>query len=280
MRPLNHGLGFGSFRVRQVKAVAQQDQVGERYGRTDGFETRTPFLHGLEISRARVPRFTAVRECGQGAKRHKIQRQLVVRVRQQAPHLAAQSRLTARLRSAVKTTAVIIIGVEIIPDDRLPAHHGLQLAHVRHGNLGRNDFGTRPRNLDVQVQLASERGQVILAAQFLSGHSTAIGGWAKEKRRARTAAGLTYRALAARCGLSHSYPSHLEKGERRTPRLDRVVAIAAALDALSPQFLIPALADQVGDDVARLAAALLTSPHVDVSHRLAAGAVQVERPVA
>ena len=71
-------------------------------------------------------------------------------------------------------------------------------------------------------------------------------------RRARTARGLSYRELAAKCGLSHSFLSHIEKGERRPPRMAHVMAIAAALDTVTPAFLLAALADRVGAEVADL----------------------------
>lgn len=71
-------------------------------------------------------------------------------------------------------------------------------------------------------------------------------------RRARQARGLSYRALAERCGLSHSFLSHIEKGERRPPRMAHVMAIAAALDSVTPAFLLAALADRVGTEAAQL----------------------------
>ena len=71
-------------------------------------------------------------------------------------------------------------------------------------------------------------------------------------RRARLARKLSYRELAERCGLSHSFLSHLEKGERRPPRMARVLAIATALDAVTPAFLLAALADRVGTEAAQL----------------------------
>ncbi|MCY4113854.1 MAG: helix-turn-helix transcriptional regulator [Chloroflexi bacterium] len=71
-------------------------------------------------------------------------------------------------------------------------------------------------------------------------------------RRARLARGLSYRALAACCGLSHSFLSHIEKGERRPPRMARVMAIAAALDTVTPAFLLAALADRVGTEATQL----------------------------
>lgn len=71
-------------------------------------------------------------------------------------------------------------------------------------------------------------------------------------RRARLARGLSYRELAACCGLSHSFLSHLEKGERRPPRMARVMAIATALDTVTPAFLLAALADRLGTEVAQL----------------------------
>ncbi len=76
-------------------------------------------------------------------------------------------------------------------------------------------------------------------------------------RAARQRARLSYRQLAAASGVSHSLLSHVEKGERRAPRMDRVVSIARALDAVTPSFLVAALADRAGDDVVRLFASLL-----------------------
>ena len=97
-----------------------------------------------------------------------------------------------------------------------------------------------------------------------------------ELRRARQAADLSYRALAARCGLSHSFLSHLEKGERRAPRMDRVAAIAEALGAVTPSFMVAALADRTGEDVTRLIAALLRSASVGREVDVTGGGVQVE----
>ncbi len=71
-------------------------------------------------------------------------------------------------------------------------------------------------------------------------------------RRARLARGMSYRDLAARCGLSHSFLSHIEKGERRPPRMAHVMAIATALDTVTPAFLLAALADRLGTEVAQL----------------------------
>ena len=90
-------------------------------------------------------------------------------------------------------------------------------------------------------------------------------------RRARTARGLSYRELAARCGLSHSFLSHVEKGERRPPRLSHVMAIATALDTVTPAFLLgptpafllAALADRVGTEVAQLVTHLARAATAD-----------------
>lgn len=82
-------------------------------------------------------------------------------------------------------------------------------------------------------------------------------------RRARMARGLSYRELAAQCGLSHSFLSHIEKGERRPPRMSRVMAIATALDTVTPSFLLAALADRVGTEVAQLVAHLARAAAAD-----------------
>lgn len=82
-------------------------------------------------------------------------------------------------------------------------------------------------------------------------------------RRARQARGLSYRALAARCGLSHSFLSHIEKGERRPPRMAHVMAIASALDSVTPAFLLAALADRVGTEAAQLVMHLAQTASAD-----------------
>lgn len=69
-------------------------------------------------------------------------------------------------------------------------------------------------------------------------------------RATRLAAGLSYRALAKASGISHSFLSHVEKGERRAPPAKAVIALADALDADRTTFALAAIADRAGRDVA------------------------------
>jgi len=66
----------------------------------------------------------------------------------------------------------------------------------------------------------------------------------------RRAAELSYRRLAQASGISHSFLSHVEKGERRAPPAQAVIALADALDADRTTFALAAIADRAGSDVA------------------------------
>ena len=80
-------------------------------------------------------------------------------------------------------------------------------------------------------------------------------------RATRLAAGLSYRRLAKASGISHSFLSHVEKGERRAPPVKSVIDLADALDADRTTFSLAAIADRAGSDVgAAMAAALLRGP--------------------
>ena len=74
--------------------------------------------------------------------------------------------------------------------------------------------------------------------------------FAVELREKRLAAGLSYRRLAKASGISHSFLSHVEKGERRAPPAKAVIALADALDADRTTFALASIADRAGRDVA------------------------------
>jgi transcriptional regulator with XRE-family HTH domain len=80
-------------------------------------------------------------------------------------------------------------------------------------------------------------------------------------RKTRLAVGLSYRQLAQASGISHSFLSHVEKGERRAPPAKSVIDLADALDADRTTFALAAIADRAGGDVgATMAAALQRGP--------------------
>ena len=92
----------------------------------------------------------------------------------------------------------------------------------------------------------------------------------------RRAAGLSYRRLAKASEISHSFLSHVEKGERRAPPAKAVLALADALDADHTTFALAAIADRAGGDVATTMAMALQRGPVGRDVDPTAGGVLIE----
>ena len=92
----------------------------------------------------------------------------------------------------------------------------------------------------------------------------------------RRAAGLSYRQLAQASGISHSFLSHVEKGERRAPPAKAILALADALDADRLTFALAAIADRAGSDVATTMVAALKRGPVGREVDPTGGGVQIE----
>ena len=92
----------------------------------------------------------------------------------------------------------------------------------------------------------------------------------------RRAAGLSYRRLAKASEISHSFLSHVEKGERRAPPAKAVLALADALDADRTTFALAAIADRAGGDVATTMAMALQRGPVGREVDPTAGGVLIE----
>ena len=95
-------------------------------------------------------------------------------------------------------------------------------------------------------------------------------------RATRLAAGLSYRGLAKASAISHSFLSHVEKGERRAPPARAVIALADALDADRTTFTLAAIADRAGRDVATTMVMALQRGPVSRDVDPTAGGVQIE----
>ncbi len=95
-------------------------------------------------------------------------------------------------------------------------------------------------------------------------------------RSTRLAVGLSYRGLAQASGISHSFLSHVEKGERRAPPVKAVIALADALDADRTTFALAAIADRAGSDVGMAVAAALARGPVGRNVDPTAGGVLIE----
>ena len=95
-------------------------------------------------------------------------------------------------------------------------------------------------------------------------------------RATRRAAGVSYRGLAKVSGVSHSFLSHVEKGERRAPPVTSVITLADALDADRITFALAAIADRAGRDVGAVMAAALQRGPVGRDVDPTAGGVLIE----
>ena len=95
-------------------------------------------------------------------------------------------------------------------------------------------------------------------------------------RAKRLAAGLSYRQLAEASGISHSFLSHVEKGERRAPPVKAVIRLADALEADRTTFALAAITDRAGSDVGSVMAAALQRGPVGRDVDPTDGGVQIE----
>ena len=87
---------------------------------------------------------------------------------------------------------------------------------------------------------------------------------------------MSYRRLAEASGISHSFLSHVEKGERRAPPARAVIALADALEADRTTFALAAIADRFGRDVATTMAMALQRGPVGREVDPTAGGVLIE----
>ncbi len=92
----------------------------------------------------------------------------------------------------------------------------------------------------------------------------------------RRAAGLSYRQLAQASGISHSFLSHVEKGERRAPPAKAILELADALKADRLTFALAAIADRAGSDIATTMVAALRRGPVGRAVDPTAGGVLIE----
>lgn len=92
----------------------------------------------------------------------------------------------------------------------------------------------------------------------------------------RRAAGWSYRQLAQASGISHSFLSHVEKGERRAPPAKSILDLADALEADRMTFALAAIADRAGNDVATTMVAALQRGPVGRDVDPTAGGVLIE----
>ena len=102
-------------------------------------------------------------------------------IEQQAAHGSTQFRRATGIRTAIKTPAVVVVSVKVIPQDRFSPQPTLQIPDVRHGDFARDDFRAGPQHVDLGPQFAPDRLQIICSAQLSLRHPTAVRRGTKKK---------------------------------------------------------------------------------------------------
>ena len=86
----------------------------------------------------------------QGAERDIIERKFIVGIAQQSADSLAQFRGPSIIRAAKESASIIIIGVQIVPNQRLASQNTLQLLNVFEGDLARDNFGAGLKDINIR----------------------------------------------------------------------------------------------------------------------------------
>src|SRR5437016_6439317 len=155
---------FGATPVlkRQMEAVAQKLQLTRR-NPTSMMRLplkRPVFQCGL-ISLLCVPMSFGLREHRQCAERNIVRLKLAVRIAQDAGDFVAEFERAPGIRAEVNAAKVVVVGVEVVPEERLAPQNSLQLANRFRRDGLRDYFRSGPENPDGRVQELSQLFQVI-----------------------------------------------------------------------------------------------------------------------
>ena len=91
-------------------------------------------------------------------------------------------------RARRKSAAVVVVRVEVIPDDRLAAEQRAELANVGQKNLARDNLGSGPENVDLRQEIPANSRQIVRTAEAGLRHASAIGCGAEDEPRLTIAA--------------------------------------------------------------------------------------------
>src|SRR5205807_2476543 len=102
----------------------------------------------------RIPIALTLEIRGERAQRNEVQRKLRVWIAQYAADFAAQFRGSTGVGATEETAAIVVVGVEIVPDQRPAVQAALELADVRDRNLARDDFRSGPEHVNLRREVA------------------------------------------------------------------------------------------------------------------------------
>ena len=114
-----------------------------------------------------------------------VQWQFVVGIEEDAADSLLEISRTAGVGAGEKPLAVVVVGKEIIPEDGLAPQERRHSAQRLLSDLGGNDLGAGPEDVDRRRELTPEGVEVARATEAGGGHPIAVGGGAEEERPPR-----------------------------------------------------------------------------------------------
>ena len=130
-----------------------------------------------------------------------VQRQLVVGVEVDAADGRPEIPRAARVGAGEEPLAVVVVGEEIVPDDGLAPQERGHAEQRLGGDLGGDDLGPGPENVDRRRELRPEGVEVARATEAGFGHPIAVGGGAEEECALRHVRGDPFPGLVRDVGL-------------------------------------------------------------------------------
>jgi hypothetical protein len=85
---------------------------------------------------------------------------LAVRVRQDTVQVGVQLHGPTRIRAEVDASLVVVVRVNVVPDDGFALQHLAQLLNRFFCDDFRNDFVTGPHDIDIGIQFITERVEI------------------------------------------------------------------------------------------------------------------------
>src|SRR5439155_1722471 len=147
-----------------------------------GFPLEQPSLQRGLIRLLFVPVSIGLREHRQRAERNIVRLKLAVRIAQDAGDFAAEFERAPGIRAEVNAAEVVVVGMEVVPQERLAPENSLQLANRFRRDGLRDYFRSGPENPDGRVQELSQLFQVI-GMPDRTRHPLAVVGRTKEQSR-------------------------------------------------------------------------------------------------
>ena len=120
--------------------------------------------------------------------RHEVQRKLRIGIEQDSPHRLLQLQGSSGVRTTEKPATIIIVGEEIVPDERRTPQDLSQPSDRGHIQRLGDDLRPRPKDVDVGMKPLAEYSQIPHPPVTGCDHPRAVGRWTHQKATLRAGA--------------------------------------------------------------------------------------------